>query len=150
MRPKPVEGAKEKTTVSEGESGLRWGVLGTGRIAREFARGLAASGTSTLQAVGSRGRESADAFAAENGAARAFDGYAGVLSDPHVEAVYVALPNNMHAKWAIAAARAGKHILCEKPFTATAVEAEEVIAEARWHLAGYALIALASVATSAP
>jgi predicted dehydrogenase len=129
----PTAGEKRKTIVIEGQAGLRWGVLGTGRIARDFARGLAASGIGRLQAVGSRRQESADAFAAENGAAHACDSYAAVLLDGMVEAVYVALPNSMHAAWAIAAAGAGKHILCEKPFTATAAEAAEVISEARSH-----------------
>ncbi len=94
---------------------LRWGIIGAGRIAGAFARGVAASRSSTLVAVASRRQRSADAFAAEHHIPRAHAGYDDLLADPSVDAVYVATPHPMHARWAIRAAQAGKHVLCEKP-----------------------------------
>ena len=121
------------TTASTGTTRLNWGVLGTGGIAHKFAAGVAASETGTLLAVGSRTQESADRFGKLCGAARRYPSYDAVLADPAVQAVYIALPNSMHAAWAIKAAQAGKHILCEKPLTANAAEAERVIEAARRH-----------------
>ncbi len=110
---------------------LRWGILGTGTIAHTFARALAETTTGRLVAVGSRGREAAARFAAEFGAVRPHDGYAALLADTEVEAVYIATPHPAHAEWAIAAARAGKHVLCEKPLTLNLGDSGRVIAAAR-------------------
>lgn len=112
---------------------IRWGILGTGKIARSFARGLARSRTGVLHAVGSRSREAAERFAAEHGAERAYEGYAAVLDAAAVDAVYIALPHPLHAEWATRAAAAGKHILCEKPLAMNAAEAAAVVEAARRH-----------------
>ncbi len=112
---------------------LAWGILGTGMIARVFARGLAASATGTLQAVGSRRTETADAFGAEFGVPACYGSYDALLADPAVQAVYVATPHPQHAEWAVKAAEAGKHLLVEKPLTLNAREAEAVVAAARAH-----------------
>ncbi|GAC1397211.1 MAG: aldo/keto reductase [Chloroflexota bacterium] len=112
---------------------LRWGILGTGGIARTFAKGVAASETGSLWAVGSRTQEAADAFGEEFGAERRYGSYDALLADPRVEAVYISLPNHLHAEWAIKCARAGKHILCEKPLTTHRAEAMAVVDEARRH-----------------
>ena len=112
-------------------SPLRWGILSTGRIAHTFAKAVQASASGRLVAVGSRGRESAERFATEFGGLRAHGGYAELLADPEVEAVYIATPHPQHAEWAIAAARAGKHILCEKPLTLNRADSERVVAAAR-------------------
>jgi predicted dehydrogenase len=109
---------------------LRWGLIGTGRIARAFAAAILETDTAELAAVGSRSRETAEAFASEFGDCRPHGSYAALLADPEVEAVYISTPHPMHAEWAIAAARAGKHILCEKPLAMSRVEAERVVAEA--------------------
>lgn len=109
---------------------LSWGILATGSIARQFARGLKVSRTGTLVATGSRSREKADAFAAEHGG-QGVEGYEAVLDDPRVQAVYVATPHHLHEEWTIRAARAGKAILCEKPFTLNALEAERALAAVR-------------------
>jgi predicted dehydrogenase len=119
--------------TAEGRARLRWGVLGTGGIAHKFAAGMAASETGTLLAVGSRTQESAERFGDLCCVARRYPSYDAVLADPDVQAVYIALPNSMHAAWAIKAARAGKHILCEKPLTTNAAEAARVIEEVRRH-----------------
>ncbi len=110
---------------------LRWGILGTGSIAHKFAQALRETPAARLVAVGSRGRESAERFAAECGGARAHGGYAALIADPEVEAVYVATPHPSHAELAIAAARAGKHVLCEKPLTLNLADSERVVAAAR-------------------
>ncbi len=110
---------------------LRWGLLATGGIARKFASALQETNLGVLTAVGSRQLAGAEAFARDFGGARCHGSYQALLDDPEVEAVYISPPHPMHAEWAIAAARAGKHILCEKPLTMTLSEAETVVAAAR-------------------
>jgi predicted dehydrogenase len=112
---------------------VAWGILGTGSIAHTFAAGLAESRTGRLVAVGSRAQGPADAFAREFGLDRAHGGYEALLADPAVQAVYISTPHPSHAEWCIAAARAGKHILCEKPLTMNHAEAVAVAAAAREH-----------------
>jgi predicted dehydrogenase len=109
---------------------LNWGILATGGIARQFASGLKVSKTGKLVAVGSRTLESAESFCEKFGG-KAYGSYESVLSDPNVQAVYIALPHHMHMEWTIRTARAGKAILCEKPFTLNLLEAEKAIAEVR-------------------
>jgi predicted dehydrogenase len=105
---------------------LRLGILGTGNIARQFAAGLAGSTRTTIVAVASRRGDSAEAFGETHRIPRAYGSYLELLRDREVDAVYVSLPNSMHHAWAVAALRAGKHVLCEKPIAATAAEAEEM------------------------
>ena len=112
---------------------LRWGILGAGAIAKTFAKGLAGSRTGRLVAIGSREKNKADAFAAEFGKIRAHGSYEDLLADPEVQAVYIATPHPMHAEWAVKAAEAGKHILCEKPLTLNHAEAMAVVEAARRH-----------------
>jgi len=109
---------------------LRWGILGTGRIARKFARDLGQSRTGKLVAVGSRTADAAAKFTAEF-PATAHASYDALLADPNVEAVYISMPHALHAEWAIRCADAGKHILCEKPLTMNLAEAEKVVEAAR-------------------
>ena len=111
------------------EEKLRWGILGTGNIAKKFAAALPESETGQLVAAGSRGLESAESFAAEFGG-RGVAGYQALIEDGDVEAVYLALPNGLHREWSIAAMRAGKDVLCEKPIGLNAIEAEEMFAVA--------------------
>lgn len=106
---------------------LRWGIIATGGIARQFAEGLAVSKTGTLVASGSRSLEKATAFAEKHGGA-AFGSYEEVLAHPDVDAVYIAGPHHLHAEWTIKTAQAGKGILCEKPFTLNIKETEEALA----------------------
>ena len=105
---------------------LRWGLLGTGGIARKFARDLTAHGISVLSAASRDGARAAR-FAAELGLPRSHAGYQALLEDPEVDAVYIALPNHLHADWSIRAARAGKHILCEKPAALDEAECQAVL-----------------------
>lgn len=105
---------------------LRWGILGTGNIARQFVAGLHASPRHATIAVGSRRPRSARQFATAHGVSAACGSYDDVLDDSRVDVVYVALPNALHHPWTIAALRAGKHVLCEKPIAANRPEAEEM------------------------
>jgi predicted dehydrogenase/aryl-alcohol dehydrogenase-like predicted oxidoreductase len=98
---------------------VTWGIIGLGDISRRFAADLPRSGTGVLGAVASRDAERAARFAAEFGAARAYSDYDELLADPDVDAVYVSTVHTEHAAWATRAARAGKHVLCEKPLTPT-------------------------------
>lgn len=111
-------------------SPLRWGLLGTGWIARKFAQAVRETSTGVLTAAGSRQPATAEKFAAEFGIPRAHGSYEALLADPEVDAVYLSTPHVLHAEWTIAAARAGKHILCEKPLAMNAAEAERMAAEA--------------------
>src|ERR1700743_213746 len=79
-----------------------------------------------VAAVGARDMSSAEAFAAKYGIARAHGSYEALIADPELDAVYVLLPTSMHGRWTRAALAAGKHVLCEKPFTANAAEAREI------------------------
>ena len=112
---------------------LRWGILGTGEIAATFAQGLAGSRTGRLVAVGSRTRAAAEAFGETFAAPRRHGAYEALLADPEVQAVYVATPHPMHAEWAVRAAAAGKHILCEKPIGVSRADAETIVEAARRH-----------------
>jgi xylose dehydrogenase (NAD/NADP) len=94
---------------------LRWGILGTGRVTRWLVAALRASPRNTLAAVASRSAARAKAFAAEWDVPRAFGSYEALLEHAGVDVVYNALPNHLHETWTVAAARAGKHVLCEKP-----------------------------------
>jgi len=109
---------------------LRWGILGTGMIANKFATDLASAKHGSLQGTASRSRETADGFAGRHGGA-AHAGYDSLLSDPDIDAIYVALPNTLHREWTTRALDAGKHVLCEKPLALRAEEAEELFAHAR-------------------
>ena len=109
---------------------LKWGIIGAGGIARKFAHGLAGSKTGELVAIGSRSLESGKKFTAEF-PARVHAGYEALLADPEVQAVYISTPHPMHAEWAVKAANAGKHILCEKPLTINLAQAQTVIEAAK-------------------
>jgi len=119
-------------TIKNGGS-LRWGLLAAGMIAAEFAAGVEESKHGRLIAVAARSGIKACEFASRFEIPKAYEGYDDLLADPDVDAVYVSTPHPMHAEWAIRAAEAGKHVLCEKPLTVSAAEAEDVIDSARKH-----------------
>jgi predicted dehydrogenase len=112
---------------------LRFGILGTARIARSFVEGVRPSQHATVMSVASRDAAKARAFAQEAGLARHFASYEALLADRDIDAVYVPLPNGLHAEWSIRALQAGKHVLCEKPLSATAAEARAMFDTARQH-----------------
>jgi predicted dehydrogenase len=96
---------------------VRWGILGAGRIARQFAADIRFAPTAELHAVGARQGSRAISFAREFGIPAAHASYEALLSDPDVDAIYVATPHSFHLEQSLAAMRAGKAVLCEKPLT---------------------------------
>jgi predicted dehydrogenase len=110
---------------------LRWGILGAGGIASQFASAAAQFTRAELVAVGSRSRGRGERFATAHGMPVAHVGYQGLVDDDRVDAVYVATPHSEHREHALLAIRAGKHVLVEKAFTRNAAEAREVLDAAR-------------------
>ena len=110
---------------------LRIGILGCANIARQFIAAVRPHGHASIEAVASRRADTAAAFARECGIARHHASYEALLADPGIDTVYIPLPNSMHGEWAIKAARAGKHVLCEKPLALSRAEAVSMFAAAR-------------------
>ncbi|MCL6596911.1 MAG: Gfo/Idh/MocA family oxidoreductase [Firmicutes bacterium] len=111
---------------------VRWGILGTARIARTaLLPALREAGDGVAWTVGGRDGEAARAWAEANGVVRGAAGYEAVLEDREVDAVYIPLPNSLHAEWTVRALDAGKAVLTEKPLTVSAAECERVLAAAR-------------------
>lgn len=109
---------------------LKWGIIGTGAIARTFAKALSSSETGELIAVGSRSQDSANKFGSEFKVAKCYGSYESLLKDKEVDVVYISTPHPFHAEWAVKSARAGKHILCEKPIGINYPEAMAIIESA--------------------
>lgn len=111
---------------------LRWGLLGSAKITEaEVGPALIRSPRSVISAVASRRLESAKRLAERVGAASAYGSYEELLGDPDVDVVYNPLPNTLHKDWTVAALRAGKHVLCEKPMGMSAEEVREMASAAR-------------------
>jgi predicted dehydrogenase len=111
---------------------LRFGIISTGNIARQFIEGINGGATRcTVAAVASRSIDTAQAFADTYGIATAHGSYDALLADPNIDAVYNALPNLYHKEWTLKALAAGKHVLCEKPMGMDASETEEMFAAAK-------------------
>lgn len=106
---------------------LRWGVLGTARIAEKVGAAIHAAPNASLDVIASRDINRAQQWAEQHNVARAVGSYEAVLKDPNIDAVYIPLPPSMHAEWTMAAAEAGKHVLCEKPLAGNADEAVAMI-----------------------
>ena len=96
---------------------VRWGLLGTGGITRSLLRGAKRTDAVEIVAVGSRTADRAAEYAQEHGIGRAHGSYEALLADADVEAVYISLPNSLHHPWTMRALQAGKHVLCEKPYS---------------------------------
>lgn len=106
---------------------IRWGVLGTADIAHgQTIPGMQLADNCELYAIAGRSLEKAKQFQKEFGFLKAYEGYEALLQDPEVEAVYIPLPNSLHAEWSIRALQAGKHVLCEKPLAPTEAEAKKM------------------------
>ena len=110
---------------------FRWGIIGTGGIAKAFARDLSYFNSHIVQAVGSRSLEKASDFALEFPGCASYGSYEDLVADPMIDAVYVATPHPQHVANTILALNAGKPVLCEKPFAVNAVEAQAMVAAAR-------------------
>lgn len=110
---------------------VRWGIIGTGEIAVTFTEGIRNSRTGTVVGIGSRTQATAEAFGATHGIPRRYGSYENLLSDPEIDAVYVATPHPIHVEWAIRAAEAGKHLLVEKPIGINHAEAVAMVDAAK-------------------
>ena len=111
--------------MSKNQSGLRWGILGTGLIARAHViAAIQGAERCEVTAIASRSLDRATEVAGEFGIPRPYGSYEDLLADPDIDCVYLPLPNHLHRPWIMRAADAGKHILCEKPLTLTSEEAE--------------------------
>jgi len=110
---------------------IRWGILGTGSIAHQFARGLKAADGAELSAVGSRAADTAESFGNEFDIPRRHASYEALASDPNIDAIYVATPHPFHKDCAILCLNHGKAVLGEKPFAVNAREARAMVETAR-------------------
>jgi predicted dehydrogenase len=114
------------------EGVVRFGVLGAARIAPPaLLRPAAGNARAVVQAVAARDRGRAEDFARRHGIPEVLDSYESLVSHPDVDAIYIPLPNGLHGRWTMASLAAGKHVLCEKPFTSNAPEAQLVAEAAR-------------------
>jgi len=112
---------------------LRFGILGTARIAEKVAAAIHAADGASLDVIGSRDADRAREWAQGHQVPRSVGDYRRVIDDPEIDAVYIPLPNSMHHAWTLAAAEAGKHVLCEKPLGIDAQQARDMAAACREH-----------------
>jgi predicted dehydrogenase len=112
-------------------SPTRWGILGTGSIAKKFAEGLASVPDARLVAVGSRAAATAQAFGAQYQVPRCHASYEALARDPEVEAIYISTPHPLHCENTLLCLGEGKAVLCEKPFAINAALAQQMIGAAR-------------------
>ena len=107
---------------------VRWGVLSTADIGMaKVTPAIQAGANCEVVAIASRDESRAQAAAKQLDIPRAHGSYEALLADDEVDAVYIPLPNQLHAEWTMAAARAGKHVLCEKPLALTSADAQEMV-----------------------
>ncbi|MEC8437432.1 MAG: Gfo/Idh/MocA family oxidoreductase, partial [Pseudomonadota bacterium] len=112
---------------------IRWGILGTGLIAAEFAKAMHHVRDAELLSVGSRTRSSARDFANAHGIAHAHASYEALAEDPNVDVVYIATPHTLHFENTLLCLQAGKHVLCEKPFALNTAQVTDMVIAAREH-----------------
>ena len=110
---------------------VRWGLLSTAAINRAIIPAITMSPRSELIAVASRTQEKVDSYAQKHEIPRAYGSYVELLADSDIDAVYISLPNSLHAEWIVKAAQAGKHVLCEKPLVISLDEFDAIEAAAR-------------------
>ena len=128
----PVRGQKSSSGFERPRmQKIRWGILATGRIAHKMAAALHGVADAELVAVASRSQENADKFGAKWNIGNSYVGYENLAADANVDIVYIATPHALHAQNMKMCLSAGKHVLCEKPLTIHAAEADECIAIAR-------------------
>jgi predicted dehydrogenase len=110
---------------------LKWGILGTAKINESTIPPLRRSKRNQLLAVASRDAGRASNYAQARSIPRSYGSYDALLADPEIDVVYISLPNSLHAEWTIRAARAGKHVLCEKPLATSLADVDAISAAAR-------------------
>ena len=119
--------------MNEQQQTIRWGIMGTARIATRVSRAIHAVAGTEPSLIASRSGERAASWAAEHNIPSSIEGYQALLDDETLDAVYIPLPPSMHHEWTIRAAEQGKHVLCEKPIAMNASQAEEMAAACREH-----------------
>jgi predicted dehydrogenase len=112
----------------ERDTKVRWGILGVAKINRRLLPAFALARNAELRAIASRSLDKAREAAKADNIPVAHGSYEALLDDPNIDAVYIPLPNTLHAEWVKKAADRGKHVLCEKPLTPTAPESRELVA----------------------
>jgi D-xylose 1-dehydrogenase (NADP+, D-xylono-1,5-lactone-forming) len=127
------EKTKRVKIMKKAHKKVRWGILGAARILRRAIPALQASHNVELRAIASRDPEKGHEFADHWGIPLVHNNYESLLADFEIDAVYIPLPNSLHAEWVIKAAEAGKHVLCEKPLALTPQEVEAIEAAAQTH-----------------
>lgn len=110
---------------------VRWGIMGTGAIAKAFAKSMQHVANATLAGVGSRHRKSANDFATAHGIGRAHGSYDGLVKDPNIDVIYVATPHTAHLSNTLLCLSSGKHVLCEKPFALNEHEVTQMVQAAK-------------------
>lgn len=110
---------------------IKWGILGTGTIAKKFCTGLTSIADAEIYAVGSRSQESADRFAQQFSIPKAYASYEALANDPDVDVIYIATPHTLHMENALLCLSHNKPVLCEKPFAVNASQAAKVFDLAR-------------------
>ena len=116
------------------EQKIRWGILSTANIGRAAViPAIQSSKNGTVAAVASRDAQKGAEFALKAGIPKSYGSYEALLDDPEIDALYIPVPNSLHYEWTIKAARAGKHILCEKPLALSAAQCLEMDAAAKEH-----------------
>ena len=114
--------------MTENSKLIRWGILGTAKIATKVGAAIQRASNARLAGIASRSLEHAREWSGEHGAERAFGSYDELLDDPEIDAVYIPLPPSLHAEWTIRAAEKGKHVLCEKPTEVNGAETARMTA----------------------
>ena len=112
---------------------LRWGIMGTGEIARQFVSAARECSGATIAAVSSRSADNAHAFAQDHGVEKAYDTYKDMVAAPDIDVVYVGTPGDVHKEHSLMAIEAGKHVLCEKELTNTLADGEAMYTAAEQH-----------------
>lgn len=110
---------------------IKWGIIGAGNIAKRFAKSLTYEEDAVLYAISGRNPEKMQAFQAEHPCEKIYIGHENLLADPQVDAVYIALPHDMHLEWALKAIHAHKAVLCEKPAVLNEKEMQQIADAAR-------------------
>jgi predicted dehydrogenase len=128
---RPGRTTGEATGPMSTDRPVRFGILGAGRVARDFARGLADTPGATLAAVASRSRDKAEQLAHTSPGAVVHPSPTSLVEDPSIDVVYVATPHHLHEEHCLLSLGAGRAVLCEKPFTVDAAGARRVVAAAR-------------------
>jgi predicted dehydrogenase len=108
-------------------SKIRWGLVSAGRIAHTFTQDMAFVGNGEITAVAARSIDSANVFADQYKIEKRYQGYQALFEDPEIDAVYISTPHAMHYEHTKMALSAGKHVLCEKPFTVDVAQCEELV-----------------------